>query len=97
MKHKIPAFRLLSIAIAVQTALYSSAWSVDFTVANATTDTTSKTITTGDTGTVQAGGTQSTNGSSQAIPLTYRHGMSSQPRSDRTITTCCHLTVTPLT
>ncbi len=74
MKNKTPAFRLLSIAIAVQAALYAPAWGADFTVANGVTDTAGKTITTGDTGTVQAGGTLSTSGSTQAITVTGTTG-----------------------
>lgn len=74
MKNNFPAFRLLSLTIAVQAALCASAWAADFTVTTGSTDTSGKTITTGNTGTVAAGGTLGTSGTTQAITVTGTTG-----------------------
>ena len=64
---------VLPLALAIQ-SIFSGAFAADFTVAGGVTDTTGKTITSGDTGTVQANGTLRTAGSTQAVTITGTTG-----------------------
>lgn len=65
-----PLLRPLPLVLALQAAVASPAWAADFSIASGTSESTAKTLTSGDTGNIAANGSLNVNASSAAVSLT---------------------------